>query len=48
MVMIGDKIKFDDGREGKILNIEKTFCDRYYITYVSHFIEGDIDFEVIE
>ena len=48
MVMIGDKIMLDDGRIVRVLNIEQLKSGRYMLTYVSKFLEGDIDFEVVK
>ena len=48
MVMIGDKLKLEDGRIVKVLGIEENLDGRYTIIYLGRFIEGDIPFEVIK
>ena len=48
MVKIGDRIKLEDGRKVKVMGIEKNHDERYVIVFLDRFVEGDIDFEVIQ
>jgi len=47
MVMIGDKIKLENGEIVEVVDIKKTFCGRYFISYKGQFLEGDMDFKVL-
>lgn len=46
--MIGDKIRFEDGRVVPIVDLKENPDGRYVIKYIDCFIEGDMDFEVVK
>ena len=48
MVVIGDKIRFEDGEEVEILDILEHEDGRYIVKYAGYFLEGDRLFKVIK
>ena len=47
MVVIGDKLRLEDGEEVKVLDIQENVDGRYIIKYAGEFLEGDVDFKVV-